>query len=372
MKTKLAALLLLCSLIFGLSSAVRADYAYTVRFYSGRQGTFGGEDVIVITDLHYGDRISFQPQTVTLLDPRKYYVKGIRESGKDNNTAGATSFMVTRDQDYTVAYGVLGNAVSYTVNYLDAQGAVLAPGETFYGNAGDKPVVAYRYIEGYAPEYYNITRTLSENAGDNVFDFIYYPTVPSDDGQGYTVVVVNEDPTDFTIGPNGPEGAAPGPGGNDAIPDNGGSDAIPDNGNTDVDPNGSSDADPDNGSNDGDPNGSPAADPEGADSAGRDGAAGKTEMNDEDRRGSVSRYTHERMPVYRDLRDRSVPEELLDMDAAAQAPVGQPAEGPRTGPRHAGPWAAAAAGAAGLAVICLCARSVIRKKKKQEERENEE
>ena len=33
MKTKLAALLLLCSLIFGLSSAVRADYAYTVRFY---------------------------------------------------------------------------------------------------------------------------------------------------------------------------------------------------------------------------------------------------------------------------------------------------------------------------------------------------
>lgn len=51
----------------------------------------------------------------------------------------------------------------------------LEDSQTFYGNVGDKPVVAYTYIDGYTPEYRNLTKTLSANAAENVFTFNYLP-----------------------------------------------------------------------------------------------------------------------------------------------------------------------------------------------------
>ena len=72
-----------------------------------------------------------------------------------------------------VAYGILGNAVAYTINYEDEAGRSLAPSETYYGNVGDRPVVSYLYIEGYQPQAYNLIGRLSENAADNVFTFVY-------------------------------------------------------------------------------------------------------------------------------------------------------------------------------------------------------
>ena len=166
-------LLLLAALLAVPALAGGGEYTYTVRFFAGTQGTFSGEEVVTYEGLHYGDRVIFNRSAVTLNDDSKYYVKGIRESGMDNNTVGYTSFAVTADRDYVVAYGVLGDAVAYTVNYLDIYGEPLAPSETYYGNVGDKPVIAYRYIPGYQPRYYNLTRTLSENAAENVFNFIY-------------------------------------------------------------------------------------------------------------------------------------------------------------------------------------------------------
>ena len=145
---------------------------YKVRIFSGEQGTiYGGE--VVEYNLSYGDRVNFNFSSVSLNDNSKYYVKGIRESGRDNNTLGLVSFTVDRDIDYVVAYGLLGDAVSYTINYQDAAGNILAPSETYYGNVGDKPVVAYLYIDGYQPQYYNLTMTLSDNAANNVFTFVY-------------------------------------------------------------------------------------------------------------------------------------------------------------------------------------------------------
>ncbi len=144
-----------------------------MRIYSGGQGLIDGEEVVVYEGLEYGERVTFNLRSVTLADDSKYYVKGIRESGKDNNTVGTTSFRVTRDQDYVVAYGILGDAVAYTINYVDEAGRELAPSETYYGNVGDKPVIAYLYIEGYEPQYYNLTKTLSDNAAENVFSFVY-------------------------------------------------------------------------------------------------------------------------------------------------------------------------------------------------------
>lgn len=173
-----AAALLLLTGVGNAAFAKESPYTYTVRIYSGQQGTIQGGDVMTYSNLPYGTRINFNNGLVSLNDNAKYYVKGIRESGKDNDTVdtagrGAASFLVTCDQDFVVAYAMLGNAVAYTVNYQDAEGNELAPSETYYGNIGDKPVIAYLYIEGYQPQAYNLTKTLSENAAENVFTFRY-------------------------------------------------------------------------------------------------------------------------------------------------------------------------------------------------------
>lgn len=155
--------------------AANDDYTYTVRIYSGKQGTIDGSDVKEYTGLHYGERVSFYPQSaVTLNDNSKYYVRGLRESGKDNSeSVAAASFTVTGDADYVVAYGLLGSAVQYTVRYVDANGAELLPSETFYGNVGDSPVIAYRFVEGYQPQAYNLTGELYADASQNVYTFTY-------------------------------------------------------------------------------------------------------------------------------------------------------------------------------------------------------
>lgn len=178
MKRFLALALALCLgawLSCGALAAETAEgYTYTVRFFAGQQGSIQGKEVISFQNLKYGEQVTFNRGDVKLKNGSKYYVKGIRESGKDNNTVSMTSFPVTGDQDYVVAYGVLGNAVAYTVNYVDgATGNALAPSETYYGNVGDKPVIAYVYVDGYQPQAYNLTKTLSENATDNVFTFTY-------------------------------------------------------------------------------------------------------------------------------------------------------------------------------------------------------
>jgi len=179
----------LLSLVLACSVAVpakAAPYTYTVRIFAGQQGMVDGKEVLVYNNLEYGSRLSFNLSLVTLKDGSKYYVKGIRESGKDNSTATTTSFVVTGDRDYVVAYGLLNHAVAYTINYQDAQGNELAPSETYYGNVGDKPVIAYLYVDGYQPQAYNLTKTLSENAAENVFTFVYTEIPP---GEVITVVI---------------------------------------------------------------------------------------------------------------------------------------------------------------------------------------
>lgn len=98
---------------------------------------------------------------------------------------GTPSFEVTGDQDYVVAYGIRGNLVEYTVNYQDTDGNTLRESETYRGNVGDYMVVAYLYIEGYQPQAYNLGRTLSENAAQNIFTFVYTP-VTAESGGGTT------------------------------------------------------------------------------------------------------------------------------------------------------------------------------------------
>lgn len=175
--------LILCQLTPAM--AAEMEYTYTVRFFSGAQGTFKGaeKEMVVHEKLQPGQRVTFNQRDVELNDNSKYYIKGIRESGKDNNQVGKdgaveqtrTSFEVEEDQDYVVVYGLLTDAVSYTVSYVDTDGNELAPSETYYGNVGDAPVIAYLYIEGYQPQAYNLTGVLQRDASKNVFNFVYSP-----------------------------------------------------------------------------------------------------------------------------------------------------------------------------------------------------
>mgnify|MGYP000303003880 CR=1 FL=1 len=150
-------------------------YTYTVTLSAGNKGTINGQNKIEVANLSSDSTVTFNLNDIQVTDDR-YYVKGIRLSGRDNAEAlAAPAFNVDGDADYVVAYGIKGNQVAYTVQYQDEDGNTLAESQTFYGNVGDKPVVAYRYIENFIPQALALTKTLSENEADNVFTFTYAP-----------------------------------------------------------------------------------------------------------------------------------------------------------------------------------------------------
>ena len=172
------------------------EYTYTVTLCSGNQGYFSDTNGITvdnhitgssyqiekesqgekikISGLKYGDQVMVQAQScIQLKEDGKYYIGGIRESGRDNNTVGKSAFVVESDQEYVAAYAIAGNMVAYTVNYQDANGNALSDSETFYGAVGDQPVVAFKYFENYRPQAYNLMKTLSSNEAENIFTFVY-------------------------------------------------------------------------------------------------------------------------------------------------------------------------------------------------------
>ena len=170
---------LLTAAVLTIASATGAmaaeNYTYKVTVYAGNKGTIDGQEQKEITDLTLGSQVILDINSVKVTDD-KYYVKGFRLSGRDNEEALATPMIdVEGDVDYVVAYGIKGNMVAYTVNYQDADGNALADSQTFYGNVGDKPVVAYKYIENYIPQALALTKTLSDNESTNVFTFTYTP-----------------------------------------------------------------------------------------------------------------------------------------------------------------------------------------------------
>lgn len=188
-----AALIMVVSIFSQSTNAKAFSYTYTVSFSAGGQGSINGGiqvrkasgnsssisieskgDKVVVNGLEYGDVISCDAQgNVSLNENSKYYVKGIRLSGRDNNTVAQSAFLVSGDQDYVVAYGIPGELAEYTVNYVDANGNKLADSKTYYGNVGDEPVIAYLYIDGYIPSSYNQSGKLVSDASKNIFNFVY-------------------------------------------------------------------------------------------------------------------------------------------------------------------------------------------------------
>lgn len=151
---------------------------YTLNVYSGNKGNFGGKKVWSKT-YKYGEYVDLTTEDLGFkLEDETYYVKGFRLTGHDNGIASSTGtqalrFNIDRDLDYELAYGIAGNMTTYTVRYVDQAGNDLIAADTFYGKIGDKPMVAFRYVEGYLPASYYITGTLKES--NNVFTFAYNP-----------------------------------------------------------------------------------------------------------------------------------------------------------------------------------------------------
>lgn len=172
----------------GTAYAAGEEYTYTVRLYVGNQGELkdGGIQVssesarvdqekgcTVISGLKYGDTVYIRPQDAAEVTDPKYYVKGVRRSGRDNSEAEAPTFHVACDRDYVVAYGIRGDQVAYRVDYLDEAGNKVMESDTYYGNIGERQYVSSRYVDGYQPQTLNLVKTLSTNEAENVFEFRY-------------------------------------------------------------------------------------------------------------------------------------------------------------------------------------------------------
>ena len=176
----------------GSFAAETAD-TYKITVSAGKHGNIGGVDKISVP-VSVGGKFEFNSSSVTLnpttvtdeegnenVVPSKYYVKGVRLSGRDDAPIYTTlSVNATEDADYVVVYAVAGNQTLYTVEYVDVNGKKLAEPDKFYGNIGDKPIVAGKYIAGYAPQAFALTGTLIENPTEsseiNTFKFVYTPS----------------------------------------------------------------------------------------------------------------------------------------------------------------------------------------------------
>ncbi len=157
-------------------AACAAEYKYRVTVYSGIRGSISGR-ASWTREYSKGEHVFISLDELGFRqEDKKYYARGLRPAGRDNKEttgSGTLSFTAERDVDLVVAYGIKGKLVKYTVRYKDQSGKDLIQADTFYGMPGDRPTVAYRYIDGMTPLKSSITDTLSEDESKNVFTFKY-------------------------------------------------------------------------------------------------------------------------------------------------------------------------------------------------------
>ena len=172
---KLFIMMMSLTVFLSLAYTQVCAYGYKVTLYTGNQGTINSQNEMSI-NVSKGQMVSLDLSQIELPQDSKYYVKGIRLSGHDSvDNLDPATFVVNGDLDYVVVYGVKGNQISYTIRYVDENGKQLSEDTVLYGNVGDKPVVAYKYIDSYIPQSYALTKTLVENEKENVFTFTYKP-----------------------------------------------------------------------------------------------------------------------------------------------------------------------------------------------------
>lgn len=207
---KLFIMMMSLTVFLSLAYTQVCAYGYKVTLYTGNQGTINSQNEMSI-NVSKGQMVSLDLSQIELPQDSKYYVKGIRLSGHDSvDNLDPATFVVNGDLDYVVVYGVKGNQVSYTIRYVDENGKQLSEDIVLYGNVGDKPVVAYKYIDSYIPQSYALTKTLVENEKENVFTFTYKPGETGEIIENTNIVttVISTTPsTNANQGNNGTENA---------------------------------------------------------------------------------------------------------------------------------------------------------------------
>ena len=174
------------------------DDEYQVTIYGGMHGKISdsegsAENVKVIFTVKKGTVINLNPDTGSYGDrfsvtpEGKYLFKGYHISGQlDESNLDKGQFAevvfpykVDHDVDFVATYYVPGNIVHYKATYVDTDGNTLHAPDEYVGNLGYKPVVSFRYIEGYVPNAHNITGTLTK---DNMEFKFTYTTIPGSGG----------------------------------------------------------------------------------------------------------------------------------------------------------------------------------------------
>ena len=190
----LAAILLLN--VFGNTIYAEDDTnenTYTVTISAGLHGMLEdekGNPVKQITvQIGADEEWMWNPNDYEIKDENideNYYFKGYHVAGIEGALAGAQT--VTHDIVFVASYGIEHNMVKYYVNYVDENGKGIGPVRKAYqGNVGDKPVIAYVHIKGYAPLVENYTVTLKE---DEVTELTFvYRRVKSNSG---TIIIEEE------------------------------------------------------------------------------------------------------------------------------------------------------------------------------------
>lgn len=141
-------LLLLSVVVMLLSQTAFAveEYTYTVRVYAGDPKigalTGGGVkatggsisrsgDCIMVSGLKYGDMVYINAQDAVKAVDERYYVRGIAQAGREESEAAQGTFTVDGNRDFVAAYGIKGDMVAYTVQYVDTAGNALLDSDTY-------------------------------------------------------------------------------------------------------------------------------------------------------------------------------------------------------------------------------------------------
>lgn len=186
----------------GAMSVFAAGYELTV--YSGN-GEFASGDSIKGTKVSVDEAAATvsvdggSAEAITMpdgesADNSKYFVRGVKVTGHDNSEvivddidlASSSSPVKNKDASVVIAYGLKSNMTKYTVKYVVAGTGEELGSETHYGVKGDKPIVSYKYFEGYLPNAWNETGKIADD-GSTEFTFTYYEV----DNEG-NIIIIND------------------------------------------------------------------------------------------------------------------------------------------------------------------------------------
>jgi len=206
---KLISVFISLSILSSLFSVNAFAYNYSTKVYSGNGGAFERGTELTLTNvgtLTFVTAYNSESGTAYITDGENvyniilpedsiYYAKGFHRAGHEEILAET---VCQGSEQFVIAYGVSGEKTEYTVRYLDKQGNPLMADTVGFGADGEKAVVAYRYIEGYIPQAYNLSKTLVKGE-ENVFTFTYHPISELTTEETETIIVgstiVNPDGT---------------------------------------------------------------------------------------------------------------------------------------------------------------------------------